>query len=189
VTKKTTSADDVLLFRNSIGKVQTIDTNTVILKPDKKPRPMPSFKPLEQVDPLQKDVEGSLETLFQEDKIAFLVPGMQKSVIKKLRKGYYGLDADIDLHGLSSRDAQQQLLRFLHYCVEDGYRCVQIIHGKGYNSTDNQPVLKNDINLWLRQHKDVLAFCSAPPKAGGTGALFVLLRLSEKFVTSEDEPQ
>ncbi|MDX8126143.1 Smr/MutS family protein [Methylomonas sp. OY6] len=189
MTKKTTSADDVLLFRNSIGKVQTIDTNTVILKPDKKPRPIPSFKPLEQVDPLQKDVEGSLETLFQEDKIAFLVPGMQKSVIKKLRKGYYGLDADIDLHGLSSRDAQQQLLRFLHYCVEDGYRCVQIIHGKGYNSTDNQPVLKNDINLWLRQHKDVLAFCSAPPRSGGTGALFVLLRLSEKFVTSEDEPQ
>lgn len=187
MTKKTTPPDDALLFRNTIGAVTPIVTNTVILKPDKKPRPIPLFKPLEQVDPLQKDVEGSLETLFQEDKIAFLAPGMQKNVLRKLRKGYYGLDADIDLHGLSSRDAQQQLLRFLHYCVEDGFRCVLIIHGKGYNSPDNQPVLKNDINLWLRQHKDVLAFCSAPPKVGGTGALFVLLRLSEKFVTSEDE--
>lgn len=187
MTKKTTSPDDALLFRNTIGKVKSIDTNTVILKPDKKLRPIPVFKPLEQVDPLQKDVEGSLETLFQEDKIAFLVPGMQKNVLRKLRKGYYGLDADIDLHGLNSRDAQQQLLRFLHYCVEDGFRCVLIIHGKGYNSPNNQPVLKNDINLWLRQHKDVLAFCSAPSKAGGTGALLVLLRLSEKFVTSEEE--
>ncbi|OAI06627.1 Smr/MutS family protein [Methylomonas methanica] len=187
MTKKTNPSDDALLFRNTIGTVTPIDTNTVILKPDKKPRPIPLFKPLEQVDPLQKDVEGSLETLFQEDKIAFLVPGMQKNVLRKLRKGYYGLDADIDLHGLNSRDAQQQLLRFLHYCVEDGFRCVLIIHGKGYNSPNNQPVLKNDINLWLRQHKDVLAFCSAPSKVGGTGALLVLLRLSEKFVTSEEE--
>lgn len=187
MTKKTTYADDALLFRNAIGKVKSIDKNTVILKPDKKPRPIPAFRPLEQIDPLQLDAAGGLETLFQEDKVAFLVPGMQKNVIKKLRKGYYGLDADLDLHGLTSRDAQQQLLHFLHHCVEDGYRCVLIIHGKGYNSPDNQPILKNDINLWLRQHKDVLAFCSAPPKTGGAGALFVLLRLSEKFVIAEEE--
>ncbi len=187
VTKKTTSADDANLFKATVGKVRTIDTNTVVLKPDKKPRPVPTFKPLEQVDPLQKDVDGDLETLYQEDKVAFIAPGLQKNVLKKLRKGYYGLDADIDLHGLSSREAQQQLLRFLHYCVEDGCHCVQIVHGKGYHSPDNQPVLKNDINLWLRQHKDVLAFCSAPPRAGGTGALFVLLRLSEKFDASGDD--
>lgn len=186
MTKKTTP-DDVAIFRNAIGKVQAIDTNTVLLKPDKKPRPVPLFKPLEQVDPLQKDVGDGLETLFQEDTIAFLVPGLQKNVIRKLRKGYYGLDAEIDLHGLSSRDAQQQLLRFLHHCIENGQRCVQIIHGKGYNSPDKQPVLKNDINLWLRQHKDVLAFCSAPPKSGGTGALFVLLRLPNKFNSLEDD--
>jgi len=186
VTKKTTP-DDAILFRNTIGKVKAIDTNTVLLKPDKKPRPVPLYKPLEQVDPLQKDVDGCLETLFQEDTIAFLVPGLQKNVIRKLRKGYYGLDAEIDLHGLSSRDAQQQLLRFLHRCVEDGCRCVQIIHGKGYNSPDNQPVLKNDINLWLRQHKDVLAFCSAQPKSGGAGALFALLRLPNKFISLDDD--
>jgi DNA-nicking Smr family endonuclease len=71
--------------------------------------------------------------------------------------------------------------------VEDGCRCVQIVHGKGYNSPGNQPVLKNDINLWLRQHQDVLAFCSTPPKAGGTGALYVLLKLSDKFGLTDDE--
>ena len=187
MTKKTIHSDDRALFRSSVGQVRPINTNTVMLKPDKKPRPVPILKPLEQVDPLQNEVTSELETLFQEDKVGFIAPGLQKNVLKKLRKGYYGLDANIDLHGLSSRDAQQQLLRFLHFCVEDGCRCVQIIHGKGYNSPDNQPVLKNDINLWLRLHKDVLAFCSTPPKAGGTGALYVLLKLSDKFDLSNDE--
>lgn len=187
MTKKNTSNEDGALFRQSVGQVRPVDSDTVLLRPAQKPRPVPTFKPLEQVDPLQNEVAGELETLYQEDKVGFLAPGLQKNVLKKLRKGYYGLDADIDLHGLSSREAQQQLLRFLHYCVEDGCRCVQIIHGKGYNSPDSQPVLKNDINLWLRQHKDVLAFCSTPPKAGGTGALYVLLRLSDKFGQAEDD--
>lgn len=186
MTKKTTNPDDALLFKSAVGTVKTIDKNTVILKPDKKPRPIPLPKALEAVDPLQKDVNGHLETLYQEDRVAFISPGLQKNVIKKLRKGYYEVAANIDLHGLSSRDAQQQLLRFLHRCVEEGCRCVQIIHGKGYNSPDNQPILKNDINLWLRQHKDVLAFCSTPPKSGGTGALFVLLRLKEKYQGNDD---
>lgn len=186
MTKKTTSPDDSDLFRSAVGPVKPVETNTVILQPDKKPRPVPRFKPLEQVDPLQNEVDDGLETLFQEDKVGFLAPGLQKNVLKKLRKGHYGVDADIDLHGLTSREAQQQLLRFLHFCVEDGCRCVQIVHGKGYNSHDNQPVLKNDINLWLRQHKDVLAFCSTPPKAGGTGAVYVLLKLSDKFGADDE---
>ncbi|WP_347987203.1 Smr/MutS family protein [Methylomonas sp. AM2-LC] len=186
MTKKTHYNDEENLFRTAIGKVRSIDTNTVILKPDKQPRPIPIFKPLEQVDPLQNSIEDNLETLYQEDKIAFIAPGLQKSVLKKLRKGFYGLDADIDLHGLTSREAFKQLVDFLHDCVEEGCRCVHIVHGKGYHSPENQPVLKNDINYWLRQHKDVLAFCSAPSRAGGSGAVFVLLRLSEKYDINEN---
>jgi DNA-nicking Smr family endonuclease len=131
-------------------------------------------------------VEDPLDKLYQEDRIAFIVPGIQRSALKKLRKGYYGVDADLDLHGLNSREALKQLLRFLQDCVEDGYRCVHIVHGKGYHSPDNEPVLKNEINLWLRQHKDILAFCSAPRRAGGSGALYVLLRLSEKYAVTEE---
>lgn len=187
MTKKTTHFDDKALFLNAIGEVKRLQTDTVLLKPDKKPPPIPIFKPLEQIDPLQNVVDNELETLFQEDKIGFIAPGMQKNVLKKLRKGNYGIDAEIDLHGLTSPQALKQLLRFLHFCVEDGCRCVQIIHGKGYNSPDSQPVLKNDLNLWLRQHQDVLAFCSTPPRAGGTGAVYVLLRLSEKFDQTEAE--
>ena len=187
MTKKNNLTDDENLFRATVGKVRAIEANTVILKPDKKPRPVPALKALEQVDPLQKEVDDNLETLYQEDRVAFISPGLQKSVLKKLRKGHYGLDAEIDLHGLTSREAMQQLLVFLHHCVEFGSRAVLIVHGKGYHSPDNQPVLKNDINLWLRQHQDVLAFCSAPSRSGGAGALLVLLRLSDKFDVIDDD--
>jgi len=187
VTKNSKLTDDEDLFRSFIGNVKSIDSNTVVLKPNKKPRPVPAFKALEQVNPLQNDVEDGLQTLYQEDKVAFITAGLQKNVLKKMRKGYFGLDADIDLHGLTSREALKQLLNFLQHCLEDGCRCVQIVHGKGYHSPENQPILKNDINLWLRQHKDVLAFCSAPSRSGGAGALYVLLRLSDKFDDSEDD--
>jgi DNA-nicking Smr family endonuclease len=111
------------------------------------------------------------------DSMRFLANGIQQSVIKKLRSGYFGIDAEIDLHGLSRHVAKQQLLHFLHTCVEEGCRCVHIVHGKGYRSPDNISILKNDLNHWLRQHQDVQAFCSAKPNEGGTGALFVLYEL------------
>ncbi|MGZ8222390.1 MAG: Smr/MutS family protein, partial [Methylobacter sp.] len=121
-----------------------------------------------------------IEKVGLEDSLSYTAPGLQHNVLKKLRKGQFGLDAEIDLHGLNSNEAKRQLLHFLHDCVKNGYRCIHIVHGKGYRSADNHPVLKNSLNLWLRQHQDVQAFCSAPPKDGGTGAVFVLLRLSEK---------
>lgn len=181
MTKKTLHPDESGLFRSAVGQVKELVCNTVLLTPQQKPRAYPKAKPVEWVDPLQDMPVDELDTLYQEDKLSFLAPGLQKNVLKKLRKGYYGLDADIDLHGLSSREARRQLLQFLHHCVEEGFRCVHIIHGKGYRSPDNQPILKNDVNLWLRQHQDVLAFCSTSPKDGGAGAVFVLLKLSEKY--------
>lgn len=140
----------------------------------------------EIVNPLEMSLDEAPDPLFQEDRMLFAVAGVQKSVLKKLSKGYYDPDADIDLHGLGSREAQRHLLSFLHHCVERGCRCVLVIHGKGYNSTDQLPVLKNDINIWLRRHRDVLAFCSAPRSLGGTGASLVLLRLSDKYADKDD---
>ncbi len=186
MTKKTTTADDSALFRASVGKVHSLTHNSVILKPDQRPRPVPRTKTPDNSDPLQNSVDDGLETLFQEDKMAFLAPGVQKNLLKKLRKGQYGLDAEIDLHGFNSREAQHRLLHFLQSCAEDGRRSILIIHGKGYNSPNAQPVLKNDLNLWLRRHKDVQAFCSAPQKAGGAGALLLLLKSSEKFGDEDD---
>lgn len=187
MTKKTTTPEDSDLFRKSVGAVKAIDSNLVFLKPDHRPKPIPRQVSIAAADPLQNTLENALETLYQEDSMAFLAPGVQKTVLRKLRKGQYGLDADIDLHGMNSRAAQHRLLQFIAFCIEEGKRCILIIHGKGYNSPNAQPVLKNELNAWLRQHKDVYAFCSAPQRAGGAGALLVLLKLSEKFISDEKD--
>lgn len=169
------------MFRQAVGEVRLITSDKVALKSPHKPKPVPRKQPAVDTEQhLDRNVFVE-EMLSLEDRLSFISPGLQKNVLKKLRRGHYGLDAEIDLHGLNSIEAKRQLLRFLHNCVEEGCRCVCIVHGKGYRSPDNHPVLKNNLNLWLRQHKDVQAFCSAPPREGGTGAVFVLLHLAHKY--------
>jgi DNA-nicking Smr family endonuclease len=185
VAKKNLTPEDSDLFRQTIGTVLTVKRDKVLLAPVNKPKPYP--KPVViNVDNhlINTATSSAIAPVGLEDSLSFLNTGLQNKVLKKLRRGYFGLDAEIDLHGLNSNEAKRQLLNFLHYCVEDGCRCVHIVHGKGHRSPDNHPVLKNNLNVWLRQHKDVQAFCSATPKNGGTGAVVVLLQLSEKIQPS-----
>ncbi|MGR9045558.1 MAG: Smr/MutS family protein [Gammaproteobacteria bacterium] len=179
--KKTPSEEDRELFRKTVGKVRLISSDTVTLAPQRKPKPIPRAERNEDADQSLERKVFVDQMLSLEDTLSFISPGLQKNVLKKLRRGHYGLDAEIDLHGLNSNKAKCQLLKFLHHCVETGCRCVCIVHGKGYRSPDHLPVLKNHLNLWLRQHKDVQAFCSASPREGGAGAVFVLLRLADKY--------
>jgi DNA-nicking Smr family endonuclease len=181
VAKKTLTSEDSDLFRHTIGKVRPVLNDKVLLKKDHKPKPYPRPLATDSESPFSDSAATELEQVGLEDSLSFTAPGLQNNVLKKLRRGFFGLDAEIDLHGLTSNAAQQQLLHFLHDCVDAGCHCVHIVHGKGYRSVDNHPVLKNNLNLWLRLHPDVQAFCSAPPKNGGTGAVFVLLRLAEKY--------
>ncbi len=181
MTKKILTPEDSDLFRLTIGKVHAVKNDKLLLTTDNKPKPYPKALAVNVDEHLSGAADPDIETVGQEDSLSFTAPGLQHNVLKKLRKGQFGVDAEIDLHGLNSNDAKRQLLNFLHASVEDGSRCVHIVHGKGYRSTDNHPVLKNNLNLWLRQHQDVQAFCSASPKDGGTGAVFVLLQLSKKY--------
>jgi DNA-nicking Smr family endonuclease len=109
------------------------------------------------------------------DELSFVRPGVQHAQIRKLRKGHYAIRGELDMHGLTTAQARRQLVAFLHDSRMRGARCVRIIHGKGYNSPNRQPILKSKLNVWLRQCDEVLAFCSAPPGDGGTGAAYVLL--------------
>ncbi|MGZ8161298.1 MAG: Smr/MutS family protein [Methylobacter sp.] len=187
MVKKVVPSQDSELFRLSVGKVEPVKKDKILLKKGEKPKPFPKSQAINMEDHLISTAETDIEKVSLEDTMSFMAPGLQRNVLKKLRQGYFGLDAEIDLHGLSSNEAKRQLLNFLHGCVEDGFRCVLIVHGKGYRSPDNHPILKNNLNLWLRQHKDVQAFCSAPPKQGGTGALFALLQLSYKYDSQVDD--
>lgn len=179
--KKIISPADSDLFRQSVGKVQVVKSDSLLLRADKKPKPIPKSQQEQTAEKQQEHRDIVSEKLTAEDTLSFIAPGLQKNVLKKLAQGYFAADAQLDLHGLTRSEAKQQLLRFLYLCVKDGCRCVHIIHGKGYRSENNYPILKNHLNVWLRQHNDVQAFCSAHPKDGGAGAVLVLLHLADKY--------
>ena len=97
-------------------------------------------------------------------------------VLKRLARGEYAAQEELDLHGLAVRAAEDLLRRFLRDCRAHGVGCVRIVHGKGRNSEERLPVLKNMVDRVLRHRNDVLAFHSPPAPQGGTGAVLVLLR-------------
>ncbi len=100
-------------------------------------------------------------------------------LIKKLLSGQWPVAATLDLHGANSAQAAERFDRFLHSCLEHRVRCVCIVHGKGYGSTDGTAVLKDQVQSWLKNLDAVLAFAPAPENMGGTGAQIVLLKATE----------
>ncbi len=109
------------------------------------------------------------------DVLSFSRSGLQHKVLKKLRQGKHPIEHVLDLHGLTVEMARVELIEFLGECEALGLRHVIIIHGKGYRSKD-KPVIKPMVNRWLRAVDNVLAFHSAQPKDGGSGAVYVLLK-------------
>jgi DNA-nicking Smr family endonuclease len=111
-----------------------------------------------------------------EGALSFQRGGVRIQVMRRLRRGLYPIDDELDLHGLSQTAARNQLADFIVRSRDGGCRCVRIIHGKGYRSGARGPVLKTAVNHWLRRHMDVMAFVSARAIDGGAGAMYVLLR-------------
>lgn len=119
------------------------------------------------------DVERLLET---DDALSYRRPGIGPDVLRKLRRGEWVIQSEIDLHGLRVDEARPALGSFLRDAVKRGSRCVRVVHGKGLGSKDRTPVLKNKVRAWLMQRDEVIAFCQARAAEGGAGALVVLLR-------------
>jgi len=110
------------------------------------------------------------------DELTYRRPEVPEKVLRQLRRGEYRVEDALDLHGLTEAQAAVELARFLQQARERGLRCVRIIHGKGLRSGQRGPVLKHTVNTLLRRADAVLAFASARPAAGGTGATLVLLQ-------------
>ena len=106
----------------------------------------------------------------------FVRPGLGSDVLVKLRRAHWVVQAVIDLHGMTQAEAHDALADFLLDARNRGFRCVRVIHGKGLTSPNREPVLKGKVRRWLAQWDDVLAYCEAPPHAGGSGAVVALLR-------------
>ena len=112
------------------------------------------------------------------DELRFSRAGISQRVFRKLRGGHYRIQDELDLHGLFADEARRAIGLFLDDARRGGALCVRIVHGKGLRSRHKGPVLKGLTDHWLRQRDDVLAFCSARPTDGGTGAVYVLLKRS-----------
>jgi len=122
--------------------------------------------------------EGSAveDSIAGADALSFRRPGVRDRELRRLRRGLYPIENELDLHGLSQAAARGHLADFIEANRHAGHRCVRIIHGKGYRSGARGPILKIAVNTWLRRHHDVMAFTSARTIDGGTGAVYVLLR-------------
>ena len=113
----------------------------------------------------------------------FLRPGLNRLTLRKLRHREWRIQDELDLHGLNSDAARILLTEFLHDAIHRGLRCINVIHGKGWRSEGRDGILKVLTRHWLAQHPQVLAFCEAPPQAGGSGAVWVLLKAGDKNST------
>lgn len=120
--------------------------------------------------------EFDVETLLDTDEaLSYRRDGLGPDVVRKLRRGGWRLQGQIDLHGLRQDEAREALADFLRQSHKQGLRCVRVVHGKGLGSPGKTPVLKLRVQRWLVQKKEVLAFVQARPAEGGAGALVVLL--------------
>lgn len=165
------------LFRAEMAGVRPLDTD--LAAPRKpKPRPRARFRRADDASVMDEafDLDPDEFDLETGEELIHAAPGVQKSVMRRLRAGRYRVDAALDLHGLTAEAARGLVRDFLADAGNDGLRCVRIIHGKGLRSGNRGPVIKRHLAAWLRRHSLVLAFASARPCDGGTGAVYVLLR-------------
>lgn len=169
-------SDDSDLFKHAMDGTRQINQDRVEpYKPGKKSRPI-KRKTEENFTENSSLSDHAPEQVESNEALLFKRSGIQNSVIKKLKKGQYEIEAQLDLHRLIVAEARELLAEFLNHASENNFKCVRIIHGKGLGSPDKLPKLKSMVNSWLKQREDVLAFCSAAKQDGGTGAVYVLLK-------------
>ncbi len=173
----TATQQDISFFRDSMIDVRRIHTDKVLHNtPKPLPHPVQTLKDEANVLASLLDYPYDPTELQPGDSIVFSRPGLQKTIIRKLKKGHYRISAELDLHGMTVTMAEHALIAFFKHARSQGLQCIRIIHGKGHRSNNRGPVLKPFVNNWLRKREEVLAYSSARPVDGGTGALYVLLK-------------
>lgn len=171
------SDEDIALFRETIGEIKSLKQDSIVVSKSK-PVPTPAKTEADNRAVIDEMIDGEFDHSLLErgDELLFYRPGFQKQALKKLRRGQFNIEAELDLHGMTVDMARNALLSFLKDCTNKNKRCVRIIHGKGLGSKNKHPVIKNKLNNWLQKRSDVLAFCSARQVDGGTGAIYLLLK-------------
>lgn len=170
---------DAELFRRSIGDVAPLPPSNKAHSRAPLPQPIPRQRMADEQAALQESLsdEFTVDTLLDTDEaLSFARSGIGQDTLRKLRRGHWVIQGQLDLHGMRRDEAREALAEFLRNTVKKGLRCVRIIHGKGLGSVNKEPVLKNKVRSWLVQKEEVIAFCQARAADGGAGALVVLLK-------------
>jgi DNA-nicking Smr family endonuclease len=172
------SDEDIRTFRDAVKGTRPLKAAPKIRPHRPQPKPRAQFRRLGEAEVLEDSLHLSpadLEVEFGEE-LTYRRSGIQDAVMRRLRRGHYRVESELDLHGLTVPEAKQALRDFLSRVIARQSRCVRIIHGKGLGSGPRGPVLKKAVNVILRRTDAVVAFCTARPVDGGTGAIYVLLQ-------------
>ena len=172
------NSEDDFSFRDAVADVRPLKIEARISPVKKAPSPRPRKREEDEVTSEAEQMSDpvNLYDVQMTDVLFFARPGIQHKVQKKLRRGEFPIEDELDLHGYTGVEAKAAITEFFDLCKRHKVRCVRIIHGKGYRSESKIPVLKTYVAYWLPQHKDVMAFSSARANDGGTGAVYVLLK-------------
>ena len=174
--KSKANEDDTELFRAAVRDVKPLSLGAEVVRP-RRPSPRARFTRADRHAVLRESLSAGADdpALASGDELVFHRPGIPGTVLKKLRRGQYRVQAEIDLHGMTVAEAKHALRDFLVHALTRELHCVRIIHGKGLRSGHRGPVLKIAVSGLLRRTEAVLAYVSARQVDGGTGAVYVLL--------------
>jgi DNA-nicking Smr family endonuclease len=173
------SPADKELFRSALTDVIPITPHGCIVPVPNRPPPIPLSRMRDEREVIYESMHDPIrwdEATENGDELSFVRPGLSRLILRRLRRGEWVSQAELDLHGLTRLDAKIELASFLFECKRRGIRCIRIIHGKGLGSRNREPVLKLHVRHWLMQREEILAFVQARPIDGGGGAVMVLLK-------------
>lgn len=168
--------DALQAFREAVRDVRPLPVREAPPRPPPPP-PRAAFARLDEQQVLQDSlVLGPGELLVETgEELLFRRAHLTDGLLRRLRRGEFAVEGELDLHGLNSLQAREALRIFIRDALRHRCHCVRVIHGKGKRSGPRGPVLKHAVNVWLRHFDQVLAFASARGMDGGTGAIYVLL--------------
>ncbi|SEJ61394.1 DNA-nicking endonuclease, Smr domain [Paraburkholderia diazotrophica] len=173
------AAADAELFRREIGEVAPLSAKPRASVTRTPPAPVPMQTKLDEEAVLHEAISDEFDPevlLDTDESLSYCRPGVSQEIVKKLRRGAWIVQAQLDLHGMRREEAREALSEFIREASKKGLRCLRVIHGKGLGSVGKEPVLKGKVRAWLVQKEEVIAFSQARPHDGGAGAVLVLLQ-------------
>ncbi|WP_269533214.1 Smr/MutS family protein [Chitinimonas sp. BJYL2] len=170
--------DDATLFRQAVADVSPLKRTLPYAHPPRQIGPWPLQKIADDGKVMHDAMTDNWpwDEIESGEELLYLRAGQRLDTLKKLRRGHWVVQANLDLHGLNVDEARAAVGQYVHDCVRNDKRCVRIVHGKGLGSKNKEPVLKLKLRNWLAQRDEVLAYCQTRPTDGGAGAVLVLLR-------------